>query len=106
MLTFTCDVERPVAAKNAYNEKTATYSSVGTDVPCYPGNPHGRQMQDILAMGLDPSKTKLFFFAYDADIVERDRITFDGRQYQVKAINKQGPAVHHIEVVAETPFGG
>jgi len=105
ILTQECAIYRVTASKNDnYEVIPGDEVLVADDVPCFGAFPSGRK--NIIPAGLDPSKTRVFYFKHGQDVKERDVILKGGRRYMVTAVDGAGLDEHHLEAYCETVLGG
>jgi hypothetical protein len=102
-LNATCDVYRKSPTVNAFHEKVGQDVLHEASVPCSMAFPTGRKV--VLPLGVDPSKSRIFYFKHDADIVERDLLKYGGRSYIVNSVDSTWGG-HHVEAMCETVLGG
>lgn len=103
MLDQTCDIYRSSTTVNSSHEVVGTETLLAESVACFMAMPSGRKV--VMPAGVDPAKTRLFYFKYDQDIQELDTIKFNGRKYVVNSCDVT-PKNHHIEAMCETVLGG
>jgi hypothetical protein len=88
---------------NAKHEKVGVETLHEAGVKCAMAFPTGRKV--VLPSGIDPAKLRLFYFRHDADVLERDRVVFNGRSYIVNSVDVTW-GDHHKEALCETVLGG
>jgi len=103
MLGSTCDIYRSSTSVNTSHEVVGSEALLAAGVRCAIAFPTGRKV--VLPSGIDPSKLRLIYFKWNADVQERDRIRLGGRDYTVNSVDVTW-ANHHKEAMCETMLGG
>ncbi len=82
-----------------------TWPETGPEYPCRPQLASGTENTDLKNVAL--GQWKLFLLP-DADVTEKDRVTCDGKTFEVVSVYpvNRPQGLHHFEVTLETFSGG
>lgn len=97
-LTQTCDIYRVTTTFDSMGGPTESSSVIATGIPCR--IQHRSSTLLSLIRGRDDVTEFIGFFKHGTDIVQGDKVLFDGDYLTVVSVDKNTGAVgHHMEVL-------